>query len=115
MTSSTYQSIKLTILEVLDLSKDAIHMHIGLAVFLAAVILWRRGRLDYWSLLPVIFVAVAMECLDLRDDMRSLGYMRWSASVHDIVNTTLWPILAVMSSKWLQQRKLVTSQSSRPL
>ncbi|ASF49184.1 hypothetical protein Q7A_03195 [Methylophaga nitratireducenticrescens] len=79
--------MKLTILDVLGLSKDAIHIHVGLLVFFLAVVLWRRGRFDVLALFPVFFVAITMEILDLHDDLGSLGYMRWSASLHDLINT----------------------------
>lgn len=105
MESSVYQSYKSVILEILHLSKDAIHIHVGLIVFSLAVFLWRQGRLDYLSLLPVFIVAGAMEFLDLRDDFVSLGYMRWSASAHDLINTVLWPTIAVIACKWLETRK----------
>lgn len=105
METSTYQNLKLTFLEVVNLSKDAVHMHIGLLVFFLAVVLWRRGRVDFVSLVPVFLVAGAMEALDLRDDLASFGYMRWSASLHDLINTVFWPTLVVFSSKWLRSRE----------
>lgn len=36
---SDYQNAKLIILSILEISKDAIHIHIGLIVFFAAVVL----------------------------------------------------------------------------
>ncbi len=87
------------------MSKDAIHVHIGLLVFFLAVVFWRRGRLDYLSLLPVFFIAGVMEFLDLKDDWVSLGYLRLSASAHDLINTVLWPTIAVVASKWLMVGK----------
>ena len=38
---SDYQNAKLIILSILEISKDAIHIHVGLIVFFAAVVLWR--------------------------------------------------------------------------
>lgn len=105
MGTSAYQSWKVIILDVLSLSKDAIHIHIGLLVFFLAVVLWRRGQFDFLALLPVVFVAGAMEMLDLRDDLGSLGHMRWSASLHNLINTAFWPILIVILIKWLDGRK----------
>ena len=105
METSVYQNLKLIILDVLNLSKDAIHMHLGLLVFFLAVVLWRRGRFDVLALLPVFMVASAMEILDLHDDLVSLGYMRWSASLHDLINTLFWPTIIVILSKWLGRRE----------
>ncbi len=105
METSAYQNFKLVILDVLSLSRDAIHIHIGLLIFFLTVVLWRRGQPDILALLPVFLVAGGMEVLDLRDDFGSLGYMRWSASLHDLINTTFWPILIVISSKWFMKRE----------
>jgi len=99
--TSAYQNLKLSFLEIVNLSKDAVHIHIGLVVFFLAVALWRRGRLDSLSLIPVFLLAGVMEALDLRDDLASFGYMRWSASLHDLINTVVWPTLVVVLSKWL--------------
>jgi len=95
MELSIYQSIKLQILDLLALSKDAVHIHIGIGVFLVAVMIWKKGRIEGVCLFPVFGVAILMEILDLRDDLNSLGYLRWSASGHDIINTTFWPIILV--------------------
>jgi hypothetical protein len=86
-------------MNVLPLSKDAVHIYIGLIVLFGAVVLWKRGRILPVCLIPVIAVACGMEVLDLIDDTRSFGYPRWSASIHDIVNTTFWPILICLLVK----------------
>ena len=96
METSTYQSLKIVISNVIDLSKDAIHIHIGLVVFFMAAVLWKKGRIEFICLLPVIIIAALMELLDLHDDFIALGYMRWSASLHDIINTLFWPIIIVV-------------------
>lgn len=48
---------------------------------------------------------MAMEILDLKDDWQSLGYMRWSASIHDIVNTAIWPVIIVLLFKVYRSKK----------
>ena len=93
MDTSVYQSIKLFVLSHVNLSNDAIHMHIGLAVFFLSVLIRKKGRFEILCLLPVMVVAMSMEALDLFDDLRSRGHMRWSASMHDMMNTVLWPVL----------------------
>lgn len=99
MDTSFYQNLKLAILNILDLPKDAIHIHIGLVIFFLTVILWKKGRIEITCLLPVLVIACLMEALDLRDDLNSLGYMRWSASLHDFTNTMLWPVLITCLAK----------------
>lgn len=43
MNTSNYQGLKLAILNLTDLSKDAVHIHIGLVVF--TVLFWKKGAL----------------------------------------------------------------------
>ena len=99
MEISTYQSIKLCLLEIFNLSKDAIHIHIGIGVFFIASIVWTKGRIKTLCLLPVFCVALLMEVLDFRDDLNSFGYPRWSASIHDFVNTVFWPTVFVLLNR----------------
>ena len=99
MDTSTYQLLKIHILNFLDISRDAVHIHIGLVVFFLAVVLWKKGRIELACLMPVFLVAMGMEAFDLRDDLRSFGHFRWSASLHDLINTTIWPVAIVVMSK----------------
>ncbi|MXZ74330.1 MAG: hypothetical protein F4207_06585 [Gemmatimonadetes bacterium] len=99
--------MKLIILSILDISKDAVHIHIGLLVFFAGVVLWKKGSFNAWCLIPVVFVASVMELLDLRDDYTHQGNIRMAAltaSVHDLLNTMLWPVVIVVLA-WLGKLK----------
>jgi hypothetical protein len=97
--TSSYQLAKIHIMNALPLSKDAVHIYIGLIVFFSAVILWKKGRILPSCLVPVLVVALGMETFDLVDDWRSFGYLRWSASFHDLLNTTFWPLIMVVLAK----------------
>lgn len=99
MTKSGYQELKLQIVDFLGLSKDAIHIHIGLIIFVFAVAIWKKGKVTPICLVPVLLVAFGMESIDLYDDYNSLGYFHWSNSIHDILNTTIWPILMLVLVK----------------
>lgn len=86
-------------MNVLPLSKDAVHIYIGLLVFVFAVVIWKKGRIQPGCLIPVLVVAFGMEVFDLIDDWRAFGYPRWEASLHDVVNTSLWPFVIVILVK----------------
>ena len=96
METTIYQSIKLQILAFFNLTKDAVHIHIGMGVFLFAAVIWTKGRIRTKCLIPVFIIALLMEMMDLRDDLYSLGHFRWSASIHDFVNTIFWPAILVI-------------------
>lgn len=94
--TSAFQSLKLDLIAVLGLSKDALHPHVGLLLLFAAAGLWRRPLRSPWPWLTVLTVALAGELLDRRDDLASLGYWRWQVSLHDLLNTLLWPTLLTL-------------------
>lgn len=109
METSTYQGIKLFILKYLPLSKDAVHVHLGLTALLVWIAISRKPICSWIALIPVLILAVLMEVLDLRDDMASLGYFRWGASLHDVVNTIFWPFILVLVFKL----RLIRSKSGK--
>ena len=98
MAISAFQGLKFQVLDLVSLSRDAVHMHIGIAVFLLTVVIRKKERMDWLCLLPVYALAVSTELLDLRDCLSSLGHVRWSAGIHDILNTVFWPTVVVAYS-----------------
>ncbi|MDN3517501.1 hypothetical protein QWY84_07770 [Aquisalimonas lutea] len=93
MEPSLYQEAKLVLVSTLGLSKDALHVHAGFIVFFAAVVLLRKPLCAIAPLALVVVAAIAAELLDMREDIISLGYWRWAASIGDITNTVFWPTL----------------------
>lgn len=100
MTTSAVQAAKLAIVAFTGLAKDALHIYVGLAVFLLILALWPGSRRTWWPLLLVLLVAVGGELLDLLDDLASLGYWRWGASLHDVLNTAFWPAALSGVMRW---------------
>ena len=75
MEPSVEQQAKLAIVAATGLSKDALHIYAGLAVFIVMAYCWRKQPESAMPLLVVVAVAALGEALDARDDIRSLG--RW--------------------------------------
>lgn len=104
METSAVQAIKLAIVGLTGLSRDALHIHVGLGTYFLAHVLFRGTA---WhstrALLAVAAVACAGELLDLRDDLRTFGVWRWSASLHDVVNTAFWPLVLFAAARWRGQ------------
>lgn len=100
---SGFQELKLRILEILGVSKDAAHVHIGLVVFFVVALLARRHSAWLpWA--AVLAVALGLEALDLRDDLATYDAPRWGASLHDLVNTMIWPTVLAIASGRLRGR-----------
>lgn len=95
MDISLVQQAKLALLAFSGLDRDALHIYGGMGVFLLVLALGPRARGSWRPLLAVLGVALVVELLDLRDDLASLGYWRWQANLHDLLNTACCP--AVLS------------------
>ncbi len=100
MQTSTYQLAKIHVLSFFDLTKDAMHVYIGLSALLLWVLATRKSLSLLKNLIPVLIVAILMEAFDLRDDFTTFGHFRWSASLHDILNTVFWPAVVVVLFKF---------------
>lgn len=90
METSFVQSAKLALLSALGLSRDALHICVGLGVYLVVSVVTRKSLRSSVPWVAVLVVAVVGEGLDMRDDLASFGHWRWASSLFDIVNTALW-------------------------
>ena len=102
-TTSAYQRLKIEFLSVVELSKDAVHVYIGVLCLLVTLLLIRRVR--WMALLPGLVVSLAMEAIDLRDNWRDDERLHWKASLHDVLNTNALPVLlvAVLRRRWIRR------------
>jgi hypothetical protein len=103
--SSFVQSLKLDIVGLTGLSKDALHVYGGLVVWLLAAALFRRSITTLRPWLAVLVVALGIEAFDAFDDWVDLGRWRWKASVHDVVNTMFWPTLLALLARYTRLLK----------
>ena len=94
--TSAYQLLKLKVLSIVPLAKDAAHIYIGFACFLLAVTVLRIRPASFKAVLPGLIVSLLLEVPDLRDGLVSTGHLRWAASLKDVANTNLIPVLLVM-------------------
>ena len=100
---SLFQEFKLNAIALTGLSRDALHIYIGLGTFLLVAAALRKPLRSLVPWAAVLLVAVAAELVDMRDDVASIGQWRIGASIHDIVNTLFWPtvLLILMRSRVL--------------
>ena len=90
---SPYQSAKLFLVEATNLSKDALHIYVGLGVMLLVVILFKKSLSDWRPLAAVAVASVAGELWDLVDTFMHRQTLRWDASWKDVWNTLFWPTI----------------------
>jgi hypothetical protein len=80
------------------LGKDALHVYVGMIVFLLALTRWRIGSLP--PLVAVLAVALAGEIWDLIDNVRTNVPMQWAGHGKDIGNTLFWPVALIAIGRW---------------
>jgi hypothetical protein len=90
---SAFQSFKLFVLEASNLSKDALHVYVGLIVMLLVVILFKKSLSDWRPLAAVAVASIAGEIWDIIDTFSHGGSPSWNANWKDIWNTLFWPTI----------------------
>lgn len=88
---SNFQLAKLWLADLLGLSKDALHVYIGLALFLLVAAIFRLPLRDWRPLGAVFLAAVAGEIWDLVETVNARQTVHWYRNWHDIWNTMFWP------------------------
>ena len=89
---SAFQSMKHEIVHFASLSKDALHIYVGMGAYLISAAFASKGLRSVFALAVVVLLAMLGELLDARDDLRKLGHWRYLSSLHDFANTLFWPL-----------------------
>ena len=105
MAMSGFQNFKHQLVQAAELSKDALHIYVGLAGFLLAAMIARRGFKSGWAMLAVLAVAIVGEVLDLRDEFRLRERFLFWSSLHDLVNTCFWPLVLWLLARYTRAVK----------
>lgn len=97
MYHSIFQTIKTAIVSVTGLERDALHIYVGLGVFLLTSLLF-YGQRKRWFIAWLAAVAAATlgEVLDRRDQLALSHHWDWPASLHDLLNTGFWPTVLML-------------------
>jgi hypothetical protein len=92
--------LKTDLSELVHLSKDALHVHLGLLVFLVAMVVFRRTAASLLPWLCVLAVELVNEFLDIFHWRGGVLDFSIAGSLKDIVNTMLWPTLLVLLARF---------------
>lgn len=100
-----YQSSKLWLQDLVGLSKDALHIYVGLTVFLLAALILRRPLRDGRPIGAVLLVALAGEIWDLIEWTGRGNEAVWPNHWHDLRNTMFWPLVLFATARWTKVLK----------
>jgi hypothetical protein len=100
-----FQAFKTWLVDYLDVSRDALHIFVGLAVFLLMALLFRLSLRDWRPLAAVLFAALAGEAWDLFESWRFDRAYRWDLGWHDVWMTLAWPAILFVLARWTRVLK----------
>ncbi|GAA0265959.1 hypothetical protein GCM10009127_01670 [Alteraurantiacibacter aestuarii] len=103
-----FEQAKLYMINYSGMSRDALHIHISILLFFAA--LWLSGR-KLGSLLPLVIVfgfCIAGEIADILRLARLLQWQQPLENFHDIANTMFWPVAFTAYGRWRSQRPSIS-------
>lgn len=96
-----FAQFKLWLVAVLDTSRDALHVHLGLLVLFGAALVLRRPLASPVPWLVVLAAELVNEAGDFFLNPDPADWLR--LTVHDFLNTMLWPtaLLLLARRSWL--------------
>ena len=95
-----FQQAKVAVAAALGLPKDALHIYVGLFVFLVAAALFRRPLSSWLPLVAVLVAALAGELWDLIDTWNAGGRPVLLRNWHDVWNTLFWPVVLFLLARY---------------
>lgn len=105
-----FTTFKIGVIAATGLDKDALHIYVGISVYLLSLILLRpifknQGIRSFIALIVVTGVALTGEYLDNRHIIVPKGFLALEsvdikASLHDLMNTCLVPYVLYALNRW---------------
>jgi hypothetical protein len=97
---SAFQQAKIALGQLMGLPKDALHIYVGMAVFLAAAALFRRPLGSWLPIAAVLAAALAGEAWDLIETRAAGARVHLDRNWHDVWNTCFWPFLLFLLARY---------------
>lgn len=92
--------IKYEIATTTGLAQDALHVHAGILVMLAAALVMRRPVSSPWPWLVVLLIELANEAIDLTNYMPGSRSIGEGGTIRDIWNTMLAPTILWLAARY---------------
>jgi hypothetical protein len=100
-----FHDIKLEIIQWTGLPRDALHIYVGLLIFLGAAALLKRPLAGRAPILAVLLAALAGETWDVLETWRGGETIHWWRNWHDIWNTLFWPTALFLLARYTRVLK----------
>lgn len=99
-----YNALKTQLSELLGITKDALHIHIGLAIFLVAALVFRRSLSSWVPWLCLLAFEIANELMDAFHLHGGPFSIEIGDSLKDMLNTMFWPTMLLLGLRWHHHR-----------
>lgn len=96
---SPLQTVKFWLIEHVGLAKDALHVHVGLLLFVGSALIFRWSIRSWKPWAVALAAALLGEVWDLRDSMVYHTRIDLWGNFHDVWNTMLWPTAFVLLAR----------------
>lgn len=96
---SALQSAKLWVIALTGLSKDALHVYVGLTLFFGSALLFKWSLAGWRPWTVVLLAAVSGEAWDISDRLVSAVPVDLAGDWHDIWNTMFWPSVILILAR----------------
>lgn len=100
-----YNALKTDVAEFLGIAKDALHIHIGLALFVGFIVLLRRSPASLLPWLGVLGLELVNELMDILHWHTGAFSFEPGDSLKDIANTMAWPTIALVGFRLAEAQK----------
>jgi hypothetical protein len=97
---SVFQQLKIWLIQLLGLPKDALHIYVGLTVFLIGLALFRWPMSSWKPVGLVLGAALVGEAWDVLDTLRIGADPVWARNWHDVWNTCFWPSVLFLLARY---------------
>lgn len=98
------EQAKLYMFSYAGMSRDALHIHIGIAVYFALHWVLRRKLGSRLPLAIVFAFCIAGEIVDIHRVWRLDQWQQPLENLHDIANTMFWPVVFTAFARWRNRR-----------
>jgi hypothetical protein len=96
---SPFQQGKVALVQLLGLPRDALHIYVGLAIFLLAAALLRRPLASLVPIGAVVAAALVGEAWDLIETRAAGARPHYGRNWHDVWNTCFWPAVLFLLAR----------------
>ncbi len=97
---SSFQDFKILLVDTLGLSRDTLHVYVGLLIFFATALIFKLPLRDIRPVLAVLLAACVGALWDIYDTEAVGAQQVYAGNWHDIWNTMFWPIAIMLLARF---------------